>query len=59
MIVIAYKGDSGAVKAAPAPPELEAAAAERRESPLAESPAKAEEEAAGEASKKRTRKPKK
>lgn len=58
MIAIAYKGDEEPVKIGPDSSETEAAAADRSESPLAETTAKAEEEAAGDAPKKRTRKKK-
>lgn len=56
MIVIAYKGGGEPVNAGLNPPEIEAAAAERRDSPLAETPAKAEADAAGDTPKKRSRK---
>lgn len=58
MIVVAYKGDEEPVKTGSGASEIEAAAADRCDSPLAESPAKAEEDAAGETPKKRARKKK-
>ena len=58
MIVIAYKDGKDPALSGSEPPEIEAAAADRCESPLAETPATVGAEAAGEAPKKRARKKK-